>query len=236
MPRQAAAADRVQSAAAEIRERNGTPPGPDQPGRVKCPFAVICDTREQSPYAFARIPDDAGTVEIEEDPYEFKGLRANAAQGNAILDVTTVRIGLGQGDYAVFGLPGMVIERKSLADLYGSVARRENFVRRLEMMQELKRVAFVVVEAEIEEVASSPPPFSSLHPKSLVRTVQAWELRYPLVHWKFLKDRQWAESYSFRLLERWYLDHKAEMIQGVHRDPKSGKVVYSTVPGVEADA
>jgi hypothetical protein len=200
---------------------------------IHCPFVIISDTREQSPYTFAGLNHDVTVDSLdhnEVDPYSFTGLTADSNQKYAPLLVKTVRIGLGQGDYAVFGLPGLVVERKSKADLFGSVVRRANFIRRLELMTELKRVAFVVVEAELSEILRNPPEYSKLSPKSLSRTIIAWMTRYPLVHWLFLPDRDVAEAYTFRILERWYRDHQTEMVEAWHQDPLTGERICSIPP------
>lgn len=207
------------------RSQPGRPAKDDRAISIECPFKVICDSREQSVYRFAGLADDADDVEA--DPYTFDGLQADSHQKYAPLAVQTIRTGLPRGDYAVAGLEGLVIERKSLQDLYGSVGRRENFEHRLSEMTRLERIGFVVVEAPIEVVASSPPPFTKLHPKALIRTIQAWETRFPFVHWKFMPDRAWAEAYTFRLLERWYRDHKLDMKDVTVLDQATGKLVRS---------
>ena len=67
--------------------------------------------------------------------------------------------------------------------------------------------AAVVVEAEWSEVLGSPPPHTQLTPKTVYRSVIAWQQRYPSIHWWFCADRRLAEVTTFRILERWWLKH-----------------------------
>jgi ERCC4-type nuclease len=154
---------------------------------LRCPFTIITDSREQTPYT-------------------FKTLRGSAAQKHAPIIVETVRHGLQVGDYSIFGMPGVVVERKSKEDLYGSVVKRTNFEGRLARMAELSHSA-VVVEADYLDLMSQPPRYSKLHPRSLSRTLIAWSIRYP-VRWWFVGGRDAGEAITFRVLERFWLDNR----------------------------
>jgi len=60
------------------------------------------------------------------------------------------------GDYSLQGMQLLVvIERKNLADLYGTLTRKHNFVRFLKELDKLKKVkyAFLVLEASPEDIA-----------------------------------------------------------------------------------
>lgn len=159
-------------------------------GPILAPFTVGIDTREQLPYA-------------------FKSIMANADQGGGPIAVPTERITLRTGDYSVLGYSELVaIERKSKADLYGSVANRDNFVARLERMTEIASrggYCAIVVECEMGDCLI-PPDHSKLNPKALNRTILAWRQRYRC-DWYFLPDRSWGESFTYRILERFWLDH-----------------------------
>lgn len=165
------------------------------PNVLVCPFTIAVDTREQS-------------------PYRFVGLTTNADRGYAPIRVPTqlVSLSTGRGDYSIVELPRIAIERKSKADLYQSISHhRENFERRLALMGRSPDftspwVAHVVVEAEISELLGSPPPFSQFAPKSLIRTILAWKVRFPRVQWDFLPGRDVAEGWTFRLLERFWME------------------------------
>jgi ERCC4-type nuclease len=163
---------------------------------ITAPFTICVDSREQAPYSFT-------------------GFRAGFARGNPPVIVPTMRVGLPNGDYSLLGYPSIAIERKSKSDLYGSVARRANFIGRLERMSELCRgplggqsgYAAVVVEAELLDLINHPPRFSNLHPRSMSRTLIAWSIRYP-VRWFFLPGREAGELLTYRLLERYFIDRK----------------------------
>jgi ERCC4-type nuclease len=163
---------------------------PASPKTIKCPFTIAIDTREQLPYTFTEIYSDAD-------------------RGRALIEVPTIRTGLPHGDYTILGLPQMVVERKSKEDLYSSISqRRDNFERRLALMQEELRWACVIIEADWRDLLASPPAFSEFSPKSLNRTLIAWEQRFPRVHWRYAHSRVFAEQLTFRMLERWWRDHK----------------------------
>ena len=157
---------------------------------IAAPFTICVDSREQRPYS-------------------FEGLTAGFVRGNPPVVVPTMRAGLPNGDYSLFGHPSVAIERKSKEDLYGSVARRANFVGRLERMSELcgynhgtglGGYAAVVVEAEFLDL------LANLHPRSMSRTLIAWSIRYP-VRWWFCKGRAAGELITYRLIERFYIDY-----------------------------
>lgn len=163
---------------------------PREPRSVSFPVPVIADTREQHPYQFA-------------------GLKADARQGGGPLVIEVRRATLATGDYSLAGFEGRVaVERKSLADLYGTLGRgRERFKRELARMNEME-TARVVVEAEWSVVIGRPPPRSRLNPKTVFRSVLAWTERFPRVHWFFAPGRAFAEVVTFRTLERFYRDRR----------------------------
>jgi len=149
------------------------------PGKVRCPFIIAVDTREQAPYRFADIAVD---------------------RRDAVYDVTTVRQTLGEGDYQLDSRPDWIaIERKSMADLFGTLGqRRACFAREMERLAKYRRAA-VVVEAELSTVLRAPPPRSRLRPKVISRTAQSWWVRYG-IPWFFLPGRVAAERFVFRTL------------------------------------
>jgi DNA excision repair protein ERCC-4 len=173
------------------RQDNGLPSPPPK-GWVACPFTVVVDSREQSPYTFANI-------------------RSDADQKRLPMRVEVVRAGLATGDYTLFGFADRItLERKSISDLYGSISRRANFEARLARMDEIgaNGYAAVMVEAEFSQVRTNPPPFTKLLPKSVCRTILAWDQRFPAVHWWFMPGRDAAEAWTFRILERFWKDHR----------------------------
>ncbi len=152
------------------------------------PFTVVIDTREQLPWDFAAIPADAH--------------QGGESAGCVVVPVVVGT--LGAGDYSVQGWETRVaVERKSAADLVGTIGQgRERFERELERLAVMD-FATVVVEAELSELKLNPPPHSQLQFKTITRSVQAWQQRYPRVHWMFLPGRRAAMLWGYRVLERW---------------------------------
>ena len=112
------------------------------------PFTIIIDTREQTPLAFDK-------------------------------QYPTIRTGLETGDYSILGHEHtFTIERKSLADLVGTIIHdRERFKRELERMRgyEFKRV---LVTAPFEVVKYGPYKHSLANPKSVIASIASFEVRY----------------------------------------------------------
>lgn len=157
---------------------------------------VIIDTREQT-------------------PYEFTGLLCDKADGGGPLVVPTLRTGLPSGDYSLAGYEEQVaVERKSLADLFGTLGQgRERFERELHRLAAMQFAA-VVVESTLPEVIRAPPPHSDLNPKTVVRSVMAWQQRFPRIHWWFAGPRPLAEAVTFRVLERFLKERLREEASG----------------------
>lgn len=165
----------------------------EPPPPLPSPFIVQVDSREQSPYAFL-------------------GLLSDVREGSRVLDVRTHVAALASGDYSILGHGDRIaVERKSCNDLYGTLGQqRERFVRELERLA-LMRYAAVVVEAEWSEILTHPPRHSKLEPKTVFRSVIAWQQRYPSVHWLLCPDRDFAEAMTYRVLERYWRDHVREV-------------------------
>lgn len=155
------------------------------------PVPVIVDSREGLPYSFA-------------------GLRTDVCDGNRPLVVTLKGGTLRSGDYSLEGFENRVaVERKGggvngAADLFGTLGQnRGRFVRELERLADLD-AALVVVEASWEDVLFRPPVHSALNPKTVHRSVLAWMVRYPSVHWVMAGGRRLGEITTLRWLERWW--------------------------------
>lgn len=159
------------------------------------PFTVVIDTREQLPWDFAGIPADAH--------------QGGDPAGCVVVPVVVGT--LGAGDYSVQGWESRVaVERKSAADLVGTIGQgRDRFERELERLAVMD-FATVVVEAELSELKLNPPPHSQLQFKTITRSVQAWQQRYPRVHWMFLPGRRAAMLWGYRVLERWVKERERE--------------------------
>ena len=149
---------------------------------VVCPFRVIVDTREQTPWHFTGLRDD---------------------KSNQTLNVPLITDrSLAQGDYAVEGLESWcVVERKSLKDFYRSISGdRDRFEREVARLNELCHVSAVVIEADWSEILD-PGGFTKVTAKTATRTMAYWSVDYPRVHWITSVNRRHAEIQCFRFLE-----------------------------------
>jgi DNA excision repair protein ERCC-4 len=153
------------------------------------PHTVLIDTREQAPYGFT-------------------GLRTDAKQGKKPLVIPTRRETLVSGDYTVGGFAERIaVERKSLEDFFGTLTRgRDRFERELDRLNAMEFAA-VVVEANWLQILQHPPERSRLNPKSVYRSVIAWQQRFSRVHWWMLEGRRLGEVTTFRILERFLKEH-----------------------------
>lgn len=157
------------------------------PEYIECPFTVVVDSREQS-------------------NWDFKNFRADARQKRLPLVVRTVTKGLKSGDYSIEGIEDRIsVERKSLSDLYSTLGQgRERFERELQRLSEME-VAAVVIEADWRTIIENPPEESKLSPKSVFRSINAWEQEFPTIHWHAMWSRDMAERKCFRILERFWI-------------------------------
>lgn len=154
------------------------------------PYTIVVDSREQAPLAFANH-------------------RADVKDGALPLVVRTVRACLGAGDYSLLGYETRIaIERKSASDLFSTLGQsRRRFQCELDRLAgpcATYEYAAVVAECDWSAVITCPPKFSKLNPKSVFRSVIAWQLRYPRLHWWFCPGRAFAEVVTLRLLERFW--------------------------------
>lgn len=142
-------------------------------------FTIVIDSREQTPFTFQNIkPDLPSTI--------IKGLKT--------------------GDYSIVGFENYIcVERKSMADLFGSVGKgRARFEREMQRMSEFEYAA-LVVESDIQTWFMNPPGRSTMNPKSVFRTVVAWSQRYDVCVWP-MWNRQAAEKITYLILKRFYDD------------------------------
>lgn len=152
-----------------------------------CPFAVLADTREQAPWHFQQIVVERRLWVIRRD-------------------VTTLLT----GDYTIAGCEDrLVIERKSAADLVGSVTvgnarfRREH--ERMQVVVESGGFACVVVEGSLSAICDELDQDTGrrVTSESIMGAVASWPRRYG-VHWLFAGDRRRAELLAFRVMLKWW--------------------------------
>ena len=153
-------------------------------------LTIRIDTREQDPFTFASV-------------------------SLPVLQFRTVRGMLPTGDYADddrIVLPPAdqcVIERKSLADLYGTMGRgRDRFERECERMAEYGYAA-IIIEASWHEIADPNTHLrhpTRMRPKTVILGLMAFSRRYG-VHILPCPGRRFAEQLTHRIIEGWARDH-----------------------------
>lgn len=156
---------------------------------------ILVDTREQLPFNFA----------------------AAVPQGTAPV-VKTVTLHTGDYGVEIEGADSesdlICIERKSLADLYGTFStsvRRERFYKEAARMANFGYAA-IVIEATMQEMMN--PNIHLRHPtkttpQSVFGTLFALATRHRLGVWP-CPGREAAEQVTFKLLERWHRDANTE--------------------------
>jgi hypothetical protein len=179
---------------------------------VECPFTIVVDTREGA-------------------PWYFKGFTADADKKNLPLVIPTITRGLRTGDYSIDGFEDEVcVERKSVADLYMSVsAERDRFEREFNRMSSMRHCD-VVVEGDLLEICTKPPPRTKVLPKTVVRTAFSWSMKYPNVHWWFCPSRDWAEKACFHLLRMYWENFCRERVESAG-DSERGAAGGGTASG-----
>lgn len=158
------------------------------PAASQEPFVILVDQREKL-------------------PYDFVGMRC-------VIPYEVEPTFMETGDYQVLypdDVPDserIVVERKSLSDLYSTVGQnRDRFIRELERMSAFGH-AVIVIEATLEMVAN-PAPYlqhpSLLNPRSVTSGLIAWQQRYG-INVVFAGNRELGEKVTYRILERWVRD------------------------------
>ena len=143
-----------------------------------CPFKIIIDTREQAPFTFGLI-EQFDVVEV-----ESRALKT--------------------GDYSIAGLEDEVsIERKSVADFYGSIGQgRERFEREMQRLAMLSYAA-VVVEGNWQDILFDRPQNILVPARAASNTILSWSIRYG-VHFWLCDSRRQAELTAFHLLRHYW--------------------------------
>ena len=155
------------------------------PEFIQCPFTIIVDSNEGSPWYFKSMVDENQTPIV----------------------IETIRKALwpkGLADYSIEGHENHVqIERKSLEDLFATLGgRRDAFEEEVFRLNHVCDSAAVIVEgnlAAIKRWRGHGP-----HPNSVVGTIRNWQHRYPKVHWKLCVSRSEAEVKAFEFLKLYW--------------------------------
>lgn len=145
---------------------------------------IAIDTREQLPYRFEGL--GLGNAESDGDPSP----------------VSTLRISLPTGDYAVLGDSRFAVERKSLEDAYATFGRgRQRF--EAELARSLILDQFhLVLEFPFEH---DPPSFTSVKRSTVVNSLYTWSVRYGVSVW-YAGSRSGGEITTYSLCYRWWRD------------------------------
>ena len=143
---------------------------------------IIIDTREQRPYTFQQIKPQPKVV--------TKGLKT--------------------GDYSLDGLQNKIcIERKSLADLFGSVGSgRKRFEREMQRMSKFDYAA-LVIESSLAGIFTNPPSRSKMSSKAIFRTLLSWSIKYNVCVWPAW-NREAGEKITYLLLKNFYDNYSEE--------------------------
>jgi DNA excision repair protein ERCC-4 len=179
------------------------------------PITIIIDTREQAPFSFTGFRADAKHKQPVKDPVTGKNKKdhlQNTIYQIPDLYVPITRAGLPTGDYSIEGHTSEIaVERKSLNDLFSTLSSgRERFERELQRLSTFK-VAHIVIESDWNTIISSPPARSSLSPKSIFRSINAWQQEFPTIHWDLMGGRALAEHKTLRILERFHTNLEREL-------------------------
>lgn len=178
-----------------------------------CPFTVIVDVNETFPFTFEAIDDREGnrvSVPMARRPLYQMGL----------------------ADYTIHGMEELIqIERKG-DDLPPSLSeRRESFEAEIARLNDMCEFAAVVVEHPWRDILSDQHEHGA-RAKSISRTVQAWMVRYPGVHWCFCENRFHAEQLTFRLMERFWWDHmrrEADQMEGQRQEIEETADIWAPI-------
>jgi ERCC4-type nuclease len=162
---------------------------------ISCPFTVVIDSREQTPWL-------------------FEGLTKRRNHVDVSIIVKTATRGLKTGDYSILGMENEIaIERKSVPDIIGTITRgRQRFERELERMTELKFSA-VIVEGDWQTVMKHTLKNTQMNPASIDSTIIAWQMRYA-TQWVFRPTRFTAMKTAWKFLDRYYRDTLKEQTRG----------------------
>lgn len=150
---------------------------------MKSAFTVVCDTREQAPWTFKKLKK------------KVKGVMQP-------LDVLTIRRGLKTGDYSILGYESkIVVERKSVADLVGTITTgRERFESELERMEEMDFAA-VIIEGTWSDMLTYCIAKTEMNPVSLDSSILTFMMRYRGAHWLFRPSRFSAMKTAYKLFD-----------------------------------
>jgi len=195
-----------------------------------CPFCVVIDTREQCPFTFLDIRTDARdgrrTLAV---PMVRKGIPSGDYSIEGCEGRVAVERKGGAGGVAdLFNTLGEQRRRKRFERELSRLNDMEAAFVVVEadwsaiLRVPLPRPVLDMLADFSAKLASGdssqpwgqwaaaieslipPQPRSRLNPKTVFRSVVAWQLKYPRVHWWMCPSRRFAEVLTLRLLQRWW--------------------------------
>lgn len=125
-----------------------------------------------------------------------------------LLGFAALRKTLKTGDYSIQGLEDRVcVERKSVADLWGSMTTgRARFERCVKRMAEMDRAA-IVIEGSLTAAATQPSRVERVTPASVIGGLISWSCQYAIPIW-FCDTRDQAERVTVRFLAAYFKHRK----------------------------
>lgn len=158
------------------------------------------------------MPDEKMTIFYdtrEQLPYDFMNVR------EPVVEYDVVKRSLKDGDYQVLRpfcdetkSNTLVLERKSLEDLHGTVGRgRARFERELARFDEYGYKA-LVIEADWYKILCPEVTLThgkGINPRAMFASLIAWSQRFN-VHVFTFSNRPMAEIGAYRIMERWFRD------------------------------
>jgi len=117
-----------------------------------------------------------------------------------------VRATLHTGDYAITGAEDLAtVERKSLADLLGSVGSgRDRFKREWERMTQMPAAA-LVIEADLPGLLAGTA-HSQMSPRAVIGTLASWSVRWGIPVW-LASDRRHGAALTALILRQVWRHH-----------------------------
>ena len=140
-------------------------------------MVIITDSREQCPWLFTSIIPPPKII--------IQGLKT--------------------GDYSIQGSEnsGIVVERKSLSDLYGSCGKgRDRLEAEFKRMSKFEYAA-IIIERSLGKIVKNPPECSRMLPKAVFHTLISWSIKYNVHVWT-AEDRIMAEKICHSLFEKFW--------------------------------
>jgi hypothetical protein len=198
---------------------------------LMAPFTMVVDSREQHPYTFAAIRADADagrrpvvvpivSAGLPAGDYSIEGLENVVAVERKSLQDCFSTLGQGRARFvrelerlAQYEFAAVVVEAEwsEIIGFYSAGLRElRNHFATLAAKGQDDSQPWAVWADMLSEAMPGPPVRSRLNPKTVYRSVIAWQMRYPRVVWWPCPGRAFAEVTTYRLLERFHKEREAK--------------------------